>query len=236
MLALAICDDNPIFLEEVRQLVTDLPQVRRTACFISPEDMMQALTEERFIPDLILMDLQYDDRKTGLDWAEELRQVGPNIGVICVTGYNDRYAQHILLHNFNLVGYLTKPLDRQLLCRYLDKALEKQQSRAYFPFILKGKAYSIATDSILFIESNNHTVTLYTDDDIYTFYDKLSILTTRLPASFAQCHKSYLVNLNHIVRLEPRCVTMSCGRAIPVSKAFFAQLQEAFFYHIGQEF
>lgn len=56
--------------------------------------------------------------KTGLDWAEELSQRLPNIGVICVTGYNDRYAQHILLRNFNLVGYLTMPLDVQLLSRY----------------------------------------------------------------------------------------------------------------------
>lgn len=236
MLKIAVCDDNPIFLQEMESLLPEVSQVDSARFYTSPGVLLQEIADGAFFPQVVLMDIQLEDSRTGLSWSEELHRMAPEIGIILVTGFNDRYAQHVLLHDISLIGYLTKPLDLELLSRYLDKALEKQSRKTYFSFVLRGQNYSVATDSILYLESRNHTVILHTYQEVYEFYDKLSALRTRLPDFFVQCHKSYLVNLNHISRLEPSSVVLASSATVPVSKACHGALQKAFFHHIGQDF
>lgn len=234
MLNIAVCDDNPIFLDQFRSLVPTLRQIEEARFFQFPGQLLEEIAGGRFRPDLVLMDIQFDGDKTGLHWAEELFRLAPEVGVICVTGYNDRYAQQILLHDINLIGYLTKPLDRAVLCRYLDKALSKKQGRSYLTFVLRGQTYSISANSIVYIESRNHTAIVHAREENFEFYEKLSDLLPRLPDCFVQCHKSYLVNLDRISRLEPGHLLLDGGRVVPVSKAFQPQLKDSFFRHIGQ--
>lgn len=236
MLKIAVCDDDPVFLDEVREILPGLAQVESAAFYLSPGELLEQIGIGKICPDLILMDIQFEKDRTGLHWAEDLRRLAPQIGVICVTGYNDRYAQQVLLHKINLIGYLTKPLDTVMLSRYLDKALEQRNGKCYLTFASRGRTYSIFADSILYLESRNHAAILHAQGETFEFYEKLSQLQNRLPGFFAQCHKSYLVNLNQITRLEPGSLVLSCGTVIPVSKAFHASLQEAFFHHIGQHF
>lgn len=236
MLKIAVCDDNPVFLLEVEALVPRLPQVESADYYTSPTALLRDIADGACTPHVVLMDILLSGSRTGLSWAEELHSMAPGIGIILVTGFNDRFAQHVLLHDISPIGYLTKPMDLELLSRYLDKALQKQESNSFFSFVLRGQNYSISTDSILYLESRNHTVILHTFEEVYEFYDKLSALRARLPGFFAQCHKSYLVNLNHIVRLEPGSLMLASGDGVPVSKACQGQLQKAFFHHIGQDF
>lgn len=235
MLKIAVCDDNPIFLQEAEAVLTNLSQVESARFYTSPGALLGEIADGSYCPQVVLMDIQLEDSRNGLAWSEELRRMTPETGIILVTGFNDRFAQHVLLHDINLIGYLTKPLDAELLSQYLDKAIEKQESKTYFSFILRGQSYSIAADSILFLESQNHTVVLHTTEEVYEFYDKLSTLKARLPGFFVQSHKSYLVNLNHISRLEPGRVVLASSAIVPVSKACHEQLQKAFFHHIGQD-
>lgn len=232
MLNIAVCDDNPIFLKEIQSILSELPQVGAASFFTTPQELLAAASEEA--PDLVLLDLQLGEDFNGLEWAEKLYAVAPDTGVICVTAYNDHYAQQVLLHQFNLLGYLTKPVDRGLLHQYLDKALGQRQNSDYLSFSSRGRSYSIATASIVYLESRNHTVKLYTQDETFEFYEKLSRLQERLPQSFTVCHKSYLVNLGQVTRLEPGYLILSSGARVPISRACRAQVQEAFFHHIGQ--
>lgn len=232
MLKIAVCDDNPVFLKEMQTILSEFPQVGAASFFAAPQDLLMAASETA--PDLVLLDLQFGEGFNGLDWAEKLYHVAPDAKVICVTGYNDRYAQRVLLHQFNLLGYLTKPVDRDVLQQYLDKALARQQNCDYLSFSSRGRSYSIATASIVYLESRNHTVKLYTRDETFEFYEKLSCLQDRLPQSFILCHKSYLVNLGQVTRLEPDYLALSSGARVPISRACRSRVQEAFFHYIGQ--
>lgn len=91
------------------------------------------------------------------------------------------------------------------------------------------------TETVLYLESRNHTVVIHTDDRDYTVYKKLSELTKRLPAVFVRCHKSYLVNMNRIRRLNGDEIWLSEMLMVPVSKRYLVQTREEFFRHIGQK-
>lgn len=234
MLSVAVCDDNAVFLEEMEAALRKDSRVKEIVLYKSPEEFREAVSEERARFDAVFLDIEFGRAKTGIGYAQELYQIAPNLGVVYVTGYNDRFAQHILLTDSNLIGYLTKPLDTEILGRYLDKLFRERAGKSFLTFNIQGKAFVVATERILFIESHNHTVSIHTERETYVSYEKLSEVRNRLPGEFIQCHKSFLVNMKHISSLEPDRVKVREQHQIPVSKTYTVKARAAFFRYIGQ--
>ena len=67
-----------------------------------------------------------EERQEGIDYAYELNQKFPELQVIYLTGYTTRYSQHIFLKPVNLVGYLTKPVNADILEKLLKIAKERR--------------------------------------------------------------------------------------------------------------
>lgn len=235
MLNVAICDDSDAFLQEAETMLRRDARIDEIRLYHTPECLLEAALEGKTRIDLVLMDIEFEAKKNGLTAAEELCCAKPEIQVIYITGYNDRYAQHVLLSRVNLVGYLTKPLDASVLTRYLDKLYKASSLKAFFTFFVRGQQISVLTETVLYLESRNHTVVIHTDDGNYTVYEKLSALMERLPLVFVRCHKSYLVNMNRIRRLSGDEIWMSEVVMIPISKRYLLPTREAFFRHIGQK-
>lgn len=59
-------------------------------------------------------------------------------------------------------------------------------------------------------------------------YQKLTDLVDLLPDYFHQCHKSYIVNLEYVVRLERTLLYMADGRMVPVSRTHQAETKEIY--------
>ncbi len=161
-----------------------------------------------------------------MQYAKDLMKIAPNMSVIYVTGFNDRYAQHILLEDVKLVGYLTKPLNAHILERYLEKIVKSRESKL-FVFSMRGKEYMIVPENIIYFESANHIITIHTDEDEYTFYDKLDCIQERLPSFFLRCHKSYLVSMKRIAQVEPTQIRLPDGMKIPISRINREQVRKA---------
>ena len=117
---IAVCDDNLIFLEEMQKRLNRYPDVGGISLFSNMEHFFEEL-EEGGDFDLVMMDLDWKGEETGLEFAERLYRSAPHMAVIYITGYNDRFAQHVLLSETNLIGYLTKPVGESILARYLEK-------------------------------------------------------------------------------------------------------------------
>lgn len=235
MLNVAVCDDSDIFLQEAEAVLRRDTRIGEIHLYHTMEQLLKAVLNLETKIDLVLMDIEFETEKNGLTAAEELCRVRPQIHIIYVTGYNDRYAQHVLLSRVNLVGYLTKPLDSSLLTCYLEKIYRTSSLKSFFTFSVRGQQVSVLTEAVLYLESRNHTVVIHTDDADYTVYDKLSNFSEQLPPVFVRCHNSYLVNMNRIQRLSGSEIWLSETQMVPVSKRYQVQTREAFFRHIGQK-
>jgi len=90
----AICDDNLIFLEEFKQILSMQPKVQKVFAYSSPLEFIMQVTEGKHF-DAVFMDIDYpaEMQKNGFGWSEELYTVMPDIPIIFITGYNDRFAQ-----------------------------------------------------------------------------------------------------------------------------------------------
>ena len=224
----AVCDDNIPFLEEMKEILLREGLVKNVITYSNPEHLIGDIKEfDDF--DLVFMDLEWGCKKTGLYWGEEIYKLMPHLPVVFITGYNDRFAQHILLTNVNLLGYLTKPVHTDILHRYLVKADSLHDKIEYLVMNIQGRTVSVHTKDIIYIESEAHKVMVHTEQETYTTYEKLSEVKERLSDDFAQCHKSFLVNMNCISVIDSKALVLKNKIELPVSRTFSVQLRKEFF-------
>lgn len=231
---IAICDDNKIFLDELEQmLLENHTEIEKIDTYYDVERFFTKISEGTKF-DLIFLDIDWGKIKTtGLEFGERLYKIMPHVPIILVTGYNDRFAQHILLSEMNLIGYLTKPVDKKVLAKYMEKSKEKSKKIQYLNISTQRTTIRLNIQDIIFAESNNHQITVYTEKNSYVVYEKISDIMKRLPNEFIQCHKSYLVNLNYVSVIDGKSVHMASGKKIPISRSYHSDVKDKFFTFIG---
>lgn len=89
---------------------------------------------------------------------------------------------------------------------------------------------------IVYLESRGHTVTIHTQSETVTVYERLEKLRPLLPEGFIQCHKSFLVNMRHIRRFLPQDILLDTHAQIPVSRSKYALTKETYFRYMGKTF
>lgn len=233
----AICDDNRMFLEEFEKQLRQIPLVNTIFSFSDYNAFLFSIDQGKRY-DTILLDIEWDRERTGLDIAEELYKLSPHSKIIYVTGNSARYYQHIFLHKANLSGFLTKPVDTELLKANLQKVADALSNQEQPTLILRqrGIPVSIPLRDIIFIESRGHTVEVHTVEETVISYKKLETVLQELPPEFFQCHKSYIVNMNQIRRFQSDSILLKNGETVPVSRARYSKTKEAYFDYMGQSF
>lgn len=234
---IAVCDDNKQFLEGFVSQIENSGIVDNIAAFSDWNAFLFSIDEGKQY-DAVFMDIDWQQSQNGIDFAEELYKLSPSTKIIYVTGYGDRYSQHIFLHEANLSGFLTKPVDMSLLYANLNKIANglTQEGQPVLVLRQRGLPVSISIREICFIESRGHTIEVHTVDEIVAAYEKLQTVLRMLPAGFFQCHKSYVVNMNQIRRFQSTDILLKNGKTVPVSRARYAATKEAYFSYIGQSF
>lgn len=173
-------------MQEMREVLEADERVERVDVYENPENLMKDIDRGEKDFDAIVMDIELEKEENGIEYVKEIFQKAPEIPLIYVTGYHDRYAQQIFLNDANLAEYLMKPLDKEILGQYLDKVCQKRAQKHMLSFSVKGKLHVIGADSVLYLESDNHRVLIHTKEQMYSVYDKLSNYQKQLPASFIQ--------------------------------------------------
>lgn len=230
---LAVCDDSVIFLRELEQQLWHIPIVEEVSSF-SDIAMLRRSMADGARYDAVLLDIQWNTDADGLELAEELFQRSPGTRIIFVTGYADDYLQQVFLRRANLSGFLTKPVDQTLLEANLQKIAEQQQQQLEDLMLRSGGAsVALPFQSICYLESRGHTVLVHTAQEEFTVYEQLHTLSARLPDSFIQCHKSFVVNMQHIHSFCAAGILLRSGARIPVSRSKFQETRTAYFSFIG---
>ena len=235
-----IVDDEELARHLLREYAQEIGGLDIVAECSNGFDAVKAIAELK--PDLVFLDVQMPK----LDGFEVLQLLDSPTAVIFVTAY-DQYAMRAF--DTHAVDYLLKPfsLDR------FRKALEHAHARLHDPmpaparlaadasppgrkierFVVKDgpKVHIIPVDKLDYVEAQDDYVALHSEDKNYLKQQTLSNIETQLdPVRFARIHRSYIVNIECIVRIEPytrdsRVVILRDGTRIPISRSGFARLK-----------
>ncbi|NER13563.1 hypothetical protein GWK08_08955 [Leptobacterium flavescens] len=86
--------------------------------------------------------------------------------------------------------------------------------------VLKDKTKLYLSD-LVYIKADGHYLNIFISNNKKHFVRyKLSKIMEDLPPNFIQCHKSYIVNLNYIKRINSKTVFLNNNRTVPLSRSF----------------
>ena len=232
---IAVVDDERSATEHLCCILKTCAMASTVQVFCDVNRLFDAI-EDHAEFDVILMDIEWHRDKNGIDFASMLLDCCPTAQIIYVTGYNDRFSQKIFLKPSNLCGFLVKPVAPDLLNAMLEKAQEQidRQDNQKLLIQQKGTAHAIPYRDICYLESRGHQLIIHTFNDSILHYQRLEELKKQLPAQFFQCHKSYLVNMSLIRRIEKNAVFLKTGEEVPVSKSRYQETRTAYFRYMGE--
>jgi DNA-binding LytR/AlgR family response regulator len=212
MIAIAI-DDEPLALEVVRSHAGKVPFVELAATFT---DAFQALDYmKKHDVDLIFLDIRMPDIN-GMDFYNGLQRKPL---VVFTTAYSDHAVQSFEL---DAVDYLLKPFSLARFTKACNKAYEvwqwRNQARPQEYVFLKSGYEQVKVmfkDIHYLVAEGNYTSVITASGKLLTRMT-FSDMETMLPPSFVRVHRSYIVNRDHIQKIERHQVTIG-PNIIPVS-------------------
>jgi DNA-binding LytR/AlgR family response regulator len=234
---LAVCDDEEYASDQLVGMLRKCPRSSTADIDVFDDfSLLRNRISDGVQYQAVFMDIELKKEKTGIDFAAEICRIDPYVPVVFVTGYAE-FSQDIFLKEINLGGFLIKPADQSKIDALAEVLAWKwkESERRVLDVISSRKALKIPIRHILYIESSLHQCLIHTDRETIKCSEKLGDISRRVPKNFRLCHKSYLVNMDRVYKLEMNRVCLDSGEMLPVSRAQNAGFTEDFFRYIGEK-
>jgi two-component system, LytTR family, response regulator len=226
MTAIAI-DDEPIALDVVKALISNVPFIELKATFTNPFDARTYLQQNK--TDLIFLDIKMPDI-SGIDFLNDISN--PPM-VVFTTAYSEHAVKSFEL---DAIDYLLKPFSLSRFLKACNKAQElytlrnkeEQGEETTYIFIKDGyKQIRVQLDDILFIEAAGNYTKIYLEDDrTLSTRVTLSDMQLLLPAKrFIRTHRAYIVARNKISTFDRTQVNIN-QHTIPIGARYAQCLQD----------
>ncbi|NBA86735.1 response regulator [Emticicia sp. CRIBPO] len=220
--AIAI-DDEPMALEVIKAHSAKVGFLDLKETFVSAIEALDYLKKNPV--DLVFLDINMPDI-SGLDFSQLLPK---DAGVIFTTAYS-QYA--VDAFNLSAIDYLVKPFDFSRFMKACQKASEViNKEETEMPYIFLKDGYDlvrIAVADLLYVQSEGNYLTFREKDKKTVTRMTMTEAVETLPAkSFMRVHKSYIINLAHIQKIERHQVSLSEKEVVPVASNYHTDLMEA---------
>jgi len=236
-----VIDDEQLARQLIKSLLSTYKEVEVVAQCGDGFEGFKAIQDLK--PDLIFLDIQMP-RLNGFEMLELLDSPP---AVIFTTAF-DEYA--LKAFETHAIDYLLKPITRDRFDKAMQKWLQKAgtaQPQAALTPLLENNVYEgyqhrivvkdngliriIPAQEIFYIEANDDYIKIVTKDGSYLKKSTLSHVEQTLdPQQFVRVHRSYLVPVSELLRIEPyekesHVALLHCGAKVLVSKSGMARLK-----------
>lgn len=191
-----------------------------------------AILEKR-TPDLILLDINLNGKRDGIDLANEINRRF-EIPFIFTTSHSDHGTLQRAVAT-NPANYLVKPFKQEQLFTAIQLGLQKAAAAVptadgdeEVPLVFKGVLFikdkfayiKLVIRDIRWIKSDGNYLEIHTTENKpAVIRASMGTFMERLDGNFLRCHKSYIINLQHVSRIEASHVAIGDDK-IPISKNY----------------
>ncbi len=217
MLTIAVCDDEQDQRKQITDILsTELKVPFRMNEYTNGEELLDAIRCGHRA-DIYFLDI-YMGVSSGVEIAREIRAFDKNCAIVFATNSRDHAVDGYGVH---ALQYLLKPLDEKSVGGALTLALEYLSTKEdrFLSLTNKHGVYRISYSDILYVESSARVASVYIQEkEPLIFYIQLDALEQRLDDErFYRCHKSFIVNLDHVYSVSGGKIVLANGENIPVS-------------------
>lgn len=209
-----IVEDEPNAGQLLQDYIAKVPYLAlKGTCF----DALEALEFlGRTQADLVFLDINMPD-VTGM---ELIHMLPKDQKIIFTTAYSD-YA--IQSYEYNAVDYLLKPITFKRFLMAVQKAAqmigEEKTVDEYLFARSDKKMIRVNIRDIIYFEALKEYVCIHTRNQRIITYKRMKELLEKLPGQFTRIHNSYIINGDHITRVEGNYVLVG-DKNLPIGISY----------------
>jgi two-component system LytT family response regulator len=239
-----IVDDEPLARAVLREHLCHHADVEIVGECANGFEAVKAIAE--LAPDLVFLDIQMPK----LDGFEVVELAGAKTHYIFVTAY-DQFA--LRAFDVHALDYLLKPFTRERLAQALAHARERLAAPAQGDDAMRAlvndaqarhqpiervlirdgaRVQVIPVARIDYVEAEDDDVAICAEGRRWLKNQRMAELESQLDArAFLRVHRSYILNLGAIARIEPtgkdgHCAVLKSGARIPISRSGYQKLRD----------
>jgi len=241
-----IVDDEPAARDLIAEILASRPDVEVVGSYGDSRQALSAIRRDK--PDVLLLDVQMPGR----DGFALLDELGDDAPAIVFLTAHERFAADAF--DVNAVDYVLKPLDDERVHRAIDRVFARRGAGAnaepgavtrmlqemrrqkddyirFLPIKNREKVVLQKVDDISWFEAHGKFVRLHTAAGSHKIRHAMHSLAGKLdPTKFIRVSRSSIVNVDHIVHLEPWshgewAVTLRGGGRVVSTHGYRAGLQ-----------
>ncbi|MDD6327671.1 MAG: LytTR family DNA-binding domain-containing protein [Eubacteriales bacterium] len=199
-------------------------------------DLVARLSDEKLVvgssldmehePNLAIVNICADG---GLDLAYQVRERYKDVAIMLVSDTSISPMQYLnpVIRPISLVicPYSDSELD-SVLTDFISKRLDDNDDAIWVDGY-DGKV-KISYNNILYVEASQKMLNIRLETVEYSVYGSLEQFEKKLPATFARCHRSMIVNTRFIdkIRFSENYIRLKNGEQVPMSRTYKQNFKE----------
>lgn len=225
----AICDDNPQDAAQIHSLLLEhfdkSGYIGKIHTFTSGESLLDAFAVCPF--DAVFLDI-YMKGMDGMQTAALLRKMDSDFALVFITVSRDHAIESF---SYRPSYYVCKPIKRRDIDNAFRQCRDVFLKNARFVEVISNRTkIKIPLIKIIYIETYGKETLFHTlDGEIKTTSQLLlDDLKQHLGSAFLRCHRSYIINLNHVEAIRTNDFLMRNGSLVPIRQRRRLELRDAY--------
>ena len=217
MVNIAICEDELIHRDEIRELLESNLKLHNVSYniyeFKNGKELLRKYPNDL---DILILDIKMDDMD-GIEVARNIREFDEEVEIIFMTSYPEYMQKGYEVRAYR---YLLKPIKEEDIRNNIISLIEllKVERSKYLCISTKDNIHRIAINSIVYIETERPNLIINTISSSYKSKITMKDIETYLNEyNFFRCHNSYLINLKFVEEIQKNNVIVK-GKKIPLSR------------------
>ncbi|WP_313527474.1 LytR/AlgR family response regulator transcription factor [Anaerotignum sp.] len=222
---IAIIEDESIYAQQLTEMLEHWAKQLNCTLTLDYFKNASSFLQTNFNSyDVAFLDIQLDETMDGLSLAQFMRKGNYQGSIIFLTSYKEYVFQG---YDVQALHYLLKPVKEQDIKKCMNMVYQLTKENNYI-IQSNSQTIKIPYHQILYFSSANHYIEVYMSEISYSHKAKLSDMISHLPYHFAQCHRSILVNMNHVEKIVKNEIFLSNGAKLPISNTYLEDVRKTF--------
>lgn len=253
MIDIFICEDDQMQLEQLGKMIENHILIENFDMQIKvktqyPAEILDHIVDNK-TSNIYFLDVDLKTNINGIELAEKIRCNDPRGFIIFVTTH-DEMSPLTFKYKVEALDYIIKGNAKEISYQILQcllnidskTSIASPQLMKRFNLRTKDKTVNLNFEEIYFFEtaSSAHKVAMHCKTQIVEFNGSLNDIEAQLDDRFVRCHRSYVVNIQHIAEINhnKKILSLHNGQTCLLSsrglKMLKARMTSIFPHPLGQ--
>ena len=239
MIRIAVCDDDPLYVKEIENLLRLCEKKYNikvdVSVFLQGKKLEESMMQKK-VYDAIFLDIQMDGQD-GILTAKNIRKIDEKVLLVYVSAHESFIEEIFEVTPFR---FIKKPINSQRFHAVFELIYQKMSDeQKYFTYMYKKEFKRIEMDQILYFESRGRKINIHLQDGrelyLYGKLDELEQTLKERKINFLRIHQSFLVRYSAIANKKYTEMNLINGQCLTISRGKQKSIEEEYCRLMGGE-